>query len=74
MEDITDRQSIFVEGFAIGIRTCVLIPAGWALLRWVLLCAMGLLGTLRRFARTLGESVSRLVAAMTSSLGIQVLG
>ena len=33
---------------------------------------MGLLGTLRRFARTLGELVSSLVAAVTSNLGIRI--
>ena len=47
MKDLTDRQSIFVEGLAIGICTCVLTPACWAPYQWVLLCAMGLLGAVR---------------------------
>ena len=69
-EDPTDRQSIFVEDFTIGICTCMLIPAGWASLRWVLLCAMGLLGALSRLFRTLREPVSNLVAAVASNLGV----
>ena len=50
----------------------MLIPAGWAPLWWVLLCAMGLLGTLRRLSRTLSKPVSNLVAAVASNLGIRV--
>ena len=61
------------KGFTIGIRACVVIIARWARHWLVLSCAMGLLGAVRRFARALGNFVSRLIAATTPNLGIWLL-
>ena len=72
-EGITDRQASLIIGFTIRIHGCVVILARWAWYRWVLSRAMGLLGAVRRFARALGNFVSRLIAAATPNLGIWLL-
>ena len=60
---------VLVESLPLGVCTCVLTPAGWASLRWLLLSAMVPLDTSRRFTRTLCEPVPHLVAFETPTLG-----